>query len=73
MNPLQWTDDSLASLGDIFLRKVMENLPPHKGTTVQFGELGKGIQPNYQVCLPNGNVNSYRGANHKPLIHNPNI
>lgn len=38
------------------------------GTTVQLGETGQGIQPNYQVCFPNGNVNPYRGANHKPFM-----
>jgi hypothetical protein len=50
------------------LRKVMENLRSVEGATVQFGEMGQGIQPNYQVCFPNGNVNPYRGANHQPFM-----
>ncbi|MBN3966868.1 hypothetical protein IMW75_16455 [Pseudomonas gregormendelii] len=68
MNPLQWNVDTLASLDRIFLRKVMKNLRSVEGAIVQFGEMGQGIQPNYQVCFPNGNVNPYRGANHKPLM-----
>lgn len=30
--------------------------------------MGQGIQPNYQVCFAYGNVNNYRGANHKPFM-----
>ncbi|SEC73030.1 hypothetical protein SAMN05216205_3107 [Pseudomonas mohnii] len=68
MNTLQWTVDALTLLGKIWLGRVMQNLPPDKGATVQFGTMGQGIQPNYQVCFPNGNVNTYRGANHKPFM-----
>ncbi|WP_454844975.1 hypothetical protein [Pseudomonas farris] len=68
MNSFQWNIDTLASLGRIFLRKVMKNLRSIDGATVQFGEMGQGIQPNYQVCFPNGSVNTYRGANHKPFM-----
>lgn len=46
MNTLQWDVDTLASLGRIFLRKVMKNLR-FADSTVQFGEMGQGIQPNY--------------------------
>lgn len=67
MNSFQWNIDTLALLGRIFLRKVMKNLR-FADSTVQFGEMGQGIQPNYQVCFPNGNVNTYRGANHKPFM-----
>jgi hypothetical protein len=68
MTTLQWTVDALTLLGKIWLGRVMQNLPPDKGATVQFGTMGQGIQPNYQVCFPNGNVNTYRGANHKPFM-----
>lgn len=68
MSPLQWNIFTLALLGRIFLRKVMKNLRSVEGATVQFGEMGQGIQPNYQVCFPNGVVNTYRGANHKPFM-----
>lgn len=68
MNTLQWDVDTLTSLGRIFLRKVMKNLRSVEGATVQFGEMGQGIQPNYQVCFTNGIVNTYRGANHKPFM-----
>lgn len=54
--------------GSYFLRKVMKNLRSVEGATVQFGEIGQGIQPNYQVWFSNGNVNPYRGANHKPFM-----
>ena len=67
MNSFQWNIDTLASLGRIFLRKVMKNLR-FKDATVQFGEMGQGIQPNYQVRFTNGIVNTYRGANHKPFM-----
>ena len=67
MNTLQWDVDTLASLGRIFLRKVMMYLR-FADSTVQFGEMGQGIQPNYQVCFTNGIVNTYRGANHKPFM-----
>jgi hypothetical protein len=68
MNTLQWTVDALTLLGKIWLGRVIQNLPPDKDATVQFGTMGQGIQPNYQVCFPYGNVNTYRGANHKPFM-----
>jgi hypothetical protein len=52
MNSLQWNSLTLTRLGRIFLRKVMKNLCSVDGATVQFGNLGLGIQPNYQVCFP---------------------
>lgn len=67
MNPLQWNIFTLALLGRIFLHEVMRNMR-FKDATVQFGEMGQGIQPNYQVCFTNGIVNTYRGANHKPFM-----
>ncbi len=45
----------------------MKNLR-FEDATVQFGEMGQGIQPSYQVFFPNGNLNTYRGANHKPFM-----
>ncbi|NER59975.1 hypothetical protein G3435_08310 [Pseudomonas sp. MAFF212428] len=68
MNCFQWNIDTLASLGRIFLHEVKTKLRCIDGATVQFGKMGQGIHPNYQVCFPNGTVNTYRGANHTPFL-----
>lgn len=43
-------------------------LPPQEELRDEHDPMGQGIQPNYQVCFPYGNVNNYRGANHKPFM-----
>lgn len=65
MSGLNWNIDNISELGKIFLRKVMENMRGYDGSTVWFGETGKGIQPNYQVRFPKGLILTISGASHK--------
>lgn len=50
MTCFHWNIDALASLGRIFLRKVMKNMR-FADSIVRFGDMGQDIQPNYQVCF----------------------
>ena len=65
MDKLTWSIDSVSNIGRVYLRNVLGNMRRIEGSYVQFGLLGKGITPNYQVTFPNGTVRCLRGMNHK--------
>lgn len=49
-----------------YFRDVLKNMGgPKMGRTVQFGTMGDGVHPNYQIATPEGEVVTYNGANHK--------
>ena len=54
------TVQDLARLDPDYLDIVLQVVP--KGATVQFGETGQGIKPNYQVCLKDGSKAAYHGS-----------
>ncbi len=44
-----WNEQNLRSLGEGFLRRVVSNAGAGEKTTIQFGTMGDGHSPNYQV------------------------
>ena len=64
MGKLDWTLDSLPSLGRTFLRHVIDHMRGRDESTVRFGVTGQGISPNYQVKFPNGVIRTIRGSSH---------
>lgn len=52
------------TLGTVFLNKVLENMGKYNSEIVQFGETGKGKQPNYQLEANNEKV-ALNGQNHE--------
>jgi len=69
MGKLNWDVRSLALLlGYVFLQKMATNMRKAEEATVQVGELGQGVQPNYHVHLSSTVVNRYRGSTHKPFL-----
>lgn len=64
MKAIDWNEGNLNSLGRVFLRRVLENMRHFEGSSVRLGETGTGVQPNYQVTFPNGNVLTFRGSSH---------
>ena len=54
----------LYSLGAIFLNNVLENMGKYNSQIVQFGETGKGKQPNYQLETDNKKI-ALNGKNHE--------
>ncbi|MBA1245928.1 hypothetical protein [Pseudomonas japonica] len=68
MAKIIWDVRILATtLGYVFLQKMAKNMRGAEDATVEVGELGRGVQPNYQVRFPNGVVNLYRGSTHRPF------
>ena len=44
-----WDQQEIAKLGKVFLQQVVSNAGNGEKTTVQFGIMGEGCAPNYQV------------------------
>ncbi|QIY10189.1 hypothetical protein FOC33_15525 [Plesiomonas shigelloides] len=65
MTKLTWSIDELSTLGRVYLRNVLGKMRGFEHSHTQFGRLGKGIKPNYQVTFPNGIVRCFRGINHE--------
>lgn len=63
MRKLSWAEENLPQLGRKFLSDVLDNMRDHQETTVQFGETGNGVYPNYQIIFPNGRKWEVRGRN----------
>ena len=54
MSQLEWTIEKLAEkLDRSYLEKALKHMR-FNSTTIQFGEMGEGIAPNYQTCFENG-------------------
>ncbi|MGR5149519.1 hypothetical protein ACQKP8_23610 [Photobacterium alginatilyticum] len=65
MSKLTWSVADLSTLGRVYLRHVLGKMRDIDGSTAQFGLLGKGLTPNYQITFPNGLVRCFRGMNHQ--------
>ena len=46
-----------------YFRGVLGNMSPN--SRVRFGETGDGVWPNYQIERPDGELERFRGSNHK--------
>ncbi|MFB2733757.1 hypothetical protein [Shewanella mangrovisoli] len=64
MSGIEWNEDSLPTLGRVFLRHVIGHMRGRSESTVRFGVTGQGIMPNYQVTFPNGVTRTLRGSSH---------
>ena len=69
MSKLTWSVSELSKLGRVYLRNVLGKMRDVENAYVQFGLLGKGLTPNYQITFPNGVVRCLRGINHQPAEH----
>ncbi len=66
MTNINWNIEKLSTLlGRLFLRKMLANLRGYADATVQIGEMGVGVKPNYQVRFPNGQAVTFRGSTHR--------
>lgn len=63
----EWNEGNLYKLGDKFLEKVLYNMADGDNHTVQFGLMGEGVKPNYQIknCPDDEIPKTFSGRNHK--------
>lgn len=64
MSGIEWNEETVPTLGRVFLRHVIDHMRGHSKSTVRFGKTGQGIMPNYQVIFPNGVTRTLRGSSH---------
>ncbi|RUQ35594.1 MAG: hypothetical protein EKK71_11860 [Candidatus Competibacteraceae bacterium] len=64
MSGIEWNEDTLPTLGKVFLRHVIDHMLGCSESTVRFGKTGQGIMPNYQIISPNGVIKTLRGSSH---------
>lgn len=63
MSQLEWNEETLPSLPKLYLMRVEKNM--RSGSTVRFGLMGNGTNPNYELELSDGSRLPYGGLSHK--------
>lgn len=66
---LIWTTQRVKALDPKYKSKVLLNTMDGRthGATVKFGNMGKGIMPNYQIEYANGQIFTFSGRSHQRL------
>lgn len=65
MSEIEWNEETLPTLGRVFLRNVIDHMRGRQESIVRLGETGQGVIPNYQVTFPNGVTRTIRGSSHE--------
>ena len=63
---IQWDEERIAGLSDLFLKKMLANMGEDEGAQVYLGTTGKGIRPNYRIKFSDDRIAGFTGSGHKP-------
>lgn len=67
LKPIEWTEEVLAQLSKLFLKKLSENFADDKNAILYLSTTGKGIRPSYQIKFSDDTSKAFSGSNHNPL------